>query len=90
MDKSNLLIIDVREAKDYEAGHIEGAISIPDGQPLENYKDILEANKGKTVAIYCYTGNRSAKLAEKLLDKGFAGVYNMLDGTKEYDYNLVK
>ncbi|MCI6988791.1 MAG: rhodanese-like domain-containing protein [Campylobacter sp.] len=82
------LVIDVRAPKDYEAGHIKGAINIPDGEPVQNYTEILEANKDKNIVTYCYTGNRSAKLAKTLSDNGYK-VYNLLDGTKEYSYNLV-
>jgi len=85
----NVLIIDVREKKDYDAGHMKGAISIPDGEPVDNYKDVLEANKDKTIVTHCYSGNRSAKLAQILSDKGYK-VLNLLDGTKEHSYELVK
>ncbi|OUT13842.1 hypothetical protein B9N63_05180 [Campylobacter concisus] len=85
----NVLIIDVREKKDYEAGHMKGAISIPDGEPVDNYKDVLAANKDKTIVTHCYSGNRSAKLAQTLSDKGYK-VLNLLDGTKEHSYELVK
>ncbi|QCD53147.1 MULTISPECIES: rhodanese-like domain-containing protein [unclassified Campylobacter] len=85
----NLLVIDVRAKKDYDEGHIQGAINIPDGEPLENYKAILEANKDKKIVAHCYTGNRSAKLVETLTAQGY-DASNLLDGTKEYKYNLVK
>ena len=85
----NVLIIDVREKKDYDAGHMKGAINIPDGEPVDNYKDVLEANKGKRIITHCYSGNRSAKLAKALNERGY-NVINLLDGTKEYNYELVK
>ena len=85
----NVLIIDVREKKDYDAGHMKGAINIPDGEPVDNYKDVLEANKGKRIITHCYSGNRSAKLAKALNERGY-NVTNLLDGTKEYSYELVK
>lgn len=85
----NVLIIDVREKKDYDAGHMKGAINIPDGEPVDNYKDVLVANKDKTIVTHCYSGNRSAKLAQILSDKGYK-VLNLLDGTKEHSYELVK
>ena len=68
---------------------MKGAISIPDGEPVDNYKDVLEANKDKTIVTHCYSGNRSAKLAQILSDKGYK-VLNLLDGTKEHSYELVK
>lgn len=85
----NVLVIDVREKKDYDAGHMKGAINIPYGEPLENYKDVLETNKDKKMITHCYSGNRSAKLAKALNELGY-NVTNLLDGTKEYNYELVK
>ena len=90
LNKDEILVIDVREAKDFKAGHIADAISIPHGEPIENYKDILDANKDKKIVIHCYTGNRSATLADKLVGMGFNDVNNLLDGTKEYNFSLVK
>ena len=85
----NVLVIDARQKQDYDAGHMKGAINIPYGEPLENYKDVLEANKDKTIVTHCYSGNRSAKLAKSLNERGY-NVTNLLDGTKEYNYELVK
>ena len=85
----NVLIIDARQKQDYDAGHMKGAINIPYGEPLENYKDVLEANKDKKIITHCYSGNRSAKLAKALNERGY-NVTNLLDGTKEYSYELVK
>ena len=85
----NVLIIDARQKQDYDAGHMKGAINIPYGEPLENYKDVLEANKDKRIITHCYSGNRSAKLAKALNERGY-NVTNLLDGTKEYNYELVK
>ena len=88
-NEPNVLIIDVRQKQDYDAGHMKGAINIPDSEPVDNYKDVLEANKDKTIVTHCYSGNRSAKLAKALNERGYK-VLNLLDGTKEYNYELVK
>ncbi len=88
-NEPNVLIIDARQKQDYDAGHMKGAINIPDGEPVDNYKDVLEANKDKTIVTHCYSGNRSAKLAKALNERGY-NVINLLDGTKEYNYELVK
>ena len=88
-NEPNVLIIDASQKQDYDAGHMKGAINIPYGEPLENYKDVLEANKDKKIITHCYSGNRSAKLAKALNERGY-NVTNLLDGTKEYSYELVK
>lgn len=81
------LIIDVREAKDYAAGHIKGAVNIPAAQ-LDS--KIKELPKTKKIAVYCYTGEKSFAAAQKLSSAGYDAL-NVLDGTKEYKgYSLVK
>lgn len=48
-----LLLLDVRPAKDYAAGHIEGAVSMPVADIPERYGEIPE---GVEVVVYtCFT-----------------------------------
>lgn len=86
IDSNEYTIVDARRAEDYAEGHIEGAISAP--------LEILEENidnipKDKPVCVYCYSGSRSNAVSKKLNELGYE-VYNVIDGTKEYDYKLVK
>jgi len=49
--ENNLVVVDVREAEDFEKGHIPGAINLP-----KNRWDTLQGlSKDKTNVIYCYT-----------------------------------
>ncbi|MDY2986174.1 MAG: rhodanese-like domain-containing protein [Peptoniphilus sp.] len=85
-DASNT-IIDVRDAKDYEAGHLKGAINIPvDG--IEAALSEIPMDKG--VVTYCYSGNKSTVAAETLVKNGYKDVKNSLDGTKEFEFTLEK
>lgn len=84
--KDNATVVDVRPAKDYEAGHVDGAVSVPFDAVEENMDKIPE---GKPVIAYCFTGNKSSEVATELANKGYE-VYNVLEGTKEHDYELVK
>ena len=38
--------------------------------------------------MYCYSGNRSSVVSQKLIDLGYKNVYNALDGTKECNYKF--
>lgn len=84
--KNDATVVDARPAKDYDEGHIDGAVSVPFDAVEENMDKIPE---GKPVIAYCFTGNKSSEVATKLAEKGYE-VYNVLEGTKEYDYELVK
>lgn len=48
--KEKIMLIDVRPVKEYEAGHIPEAISIPLGELKKRIKDLP---KGKTIIAYC-------------------------------------
>lgn len=53
-------LIDVREAKDYDAGHILGARNIPYSQFRQRFKEI---RSDKPVYLYDQNGGKSARSA---------------------------
>jgi rhodanese-related sulfurtransferase len=67
------VIVDVRTATEFAAGHIPGAKSIP-LQDLE--KRLGEIDKAKQVIVYCQAGGRSAAAQRLLTGKGFPAVAN--------------
>ncbi len=82
----NVQIIDVRPSEDFEKGHLEGAINVPFDKVEEN---IDKVDKSKEQYVYCFTGNKSAEVTETLKEKGYDAT-NVLEGTKEYDYEIVE
>lgn len=68
---SNVVVLDVRTAAEFAEGHIQGAVLIDQGQSdfMEKTKATLPA--GKTIAIYCRSGRRSANAAGRLADAGY-------------------
>lgn len=82
-NKGEYYIIDARsKEKDYEAGHLKGAHYITVD---EIDSKISEIPKDKKPVVYCYSGNKSNAIAQKLAAAGYKGVINATDGTKEYD-----
>lgn len=86
-EDTNNVIVDVRDKKDYDKGHIKNAISMPLDEADARLSEIPT---DKPVYTYCYSGNKSGELANKLAERGNKDVFNSLDGTKEHDYELVK
>ena len=78
-------IVDVRDEKDYNKGHLAGAINVP----VDDAEELIETlPTDKPFLVHCYSGNRSFKVADMLAEQGHE-VINALDGTKEYDgYDL--
>ena len=68
---SNVVVLDVRTAAEFAEGHIQGAVLIDQGQSdfMEKAKATLPA--GKTIAVYCRSGRRSANAAGRLADAGY-------------------
>src|ERR1700722_11833210 len=51
LTSSDITIVDVREAEDYQKGHIPGAISLPHG----TWENATNLSKDKTNIVYCYS-----------------------------------
>ncbi|WP_116788487.1 MBL fold metallo-hydrolase [Flavobacterium psychrotrophum] len=78
-------VIDVRNATEYNAGHIEGAENIFVGT-LEKHLDRID--KSKEIVIHCQSGDR-ATIAQSLLAKnGFKEVKNYAGGMKEWNEKM--
>jgi len=73
-DGKQILILDVRQKNEYDAGHIDGAVLIP----LQALSDRLaELPKDKQIVVYCQMGGRSAQAVALLRQKGFENVANL-------------
>ena len=68
---SNVVILDVRKADEFAEGHIKGAILIDQFQSDFVEQAQAKLPKGKTIAVYCRSGRRSANTAGKLADIGY-------------------
>ncbi len=68
------VILDVRRQDEFDAGHIPGAILIPnediDTTPPKELPDL-----NQVILIYCRSGNRSKQAAQKLFDMGYTNLY---------------
>lgn len=73
------LVLDVREDKEYAAGHIPKARHIPLGQ-LSGRLQELEKFKAKPILVTCRSGQRSARACNLLKKAGFETVYNQAGG----------
>jgi sulfur-carrier protein adenylyltransferase/sulfurtransferase len=77
----DLTLLDVRQPREYAAGHLPGAKSIPLGE-LEQRLGELDART--TVVVYCAVGLRSRGAAALLGDAGFGRVYNLTGGLQAW------
>lgn len=79
------VIVDVRREDEFEAGHIPGAICIPNESITDTMPEQLP-DKNQVILIYCRSGRRSKEAAQKLFDMGYLKVYEfggIIDWTGE-------
>ena len=68
------VVVDVRRADEYASGHIPGAILIPN-ESITTEKPEQLPDKDQIILIYCRSGNRSKRAAQKLADMGYTNIY---------------
>lgn len=88
MDAEEVIILDVRTQTEYEQGHIEGALLIPDYE-LKELADSKLPNKGGKILVYCRSGNRSKSAAQNLIDMGYTNVHDF-GGINSWPYETIK
>jgi rhodanese-related sulfurtransferase len=76
---STVIVLDVRTAAEFRDGHIEGAVNIDvkESDFLEKAKAMLPS--GKTIAVYCRSGRRSANACNQLSAEGYK-TFNLKGG----------
>jgi rhodanese-related sulfurtransferase len=74
-------LIDVREPKEFDAGHILGARNIPLSQLKMRQGEI---RKDKPVYLYCQNGMRSTRCATTLRKKGYQDLNQLKGGFKKW------
>ena len=92
MNRSKPLILDVRDASEFSAGHIQGAKHIPVAELATRIKEI-EKYKDKPVLVHCQKGMRAKGACSILKAQQFTQLNNLqggLDAWIEAKMPLVK
>src|SRR4051812_39334497 len=77
---NGVVLIDVRENDEWDAGHIPGAKHVPRGY-LESRIEGAVPDRSQHLVLYCASGNRSALAAHTLAnDLGYENVESMTGG----------
>ena len=77
---NGVVLVDVRESEEWDAGHIPGAKHVPRGY-LESRIEGAVADRDARVVIYCASGQRSALAANTLREQlGYENVASMNGG----------
>ena len=83
-----VVIVDVRTPEEFAAGHIPGAINVPNEGILDEMP--VELNDlNAEILLYCRSGRRSSEAAHKLLAMGYTNLYDF-GGIIDWPYETVK
>ncbi|HUT29234.1 MAG TPA: rhodanese-like domain-containing protein [Sedimentisphaerales bacterium] len=87
LDNGDAVFVDARYASDFEAGHLEGAISIPVDANEWQFEGVTsQIGRDVKIVVYCQSaGCRFAeKVAVRLLEDGFSNVSIFKGGWNEW------
>ncbi len=83
INRENAVVVDLRDAKEFKAGHILNAINIP-YSAFDKRVSELEKHKEKPLVLVCKMGQHSGAIGKKLAAQGFTGVRRMSGGMMEW------
>ena len=80
----NAVIIDVRTPEEFAESHLPEANNFPVDTLSQNIETIKKLQRDKPLLVYCHSGKRSARAAEKLKNLGVNSLYNLKGGIKAW------
>jgi len=86
IDSQEVIIVDVRTQEEYDEGHIENAILIPN-ESISSEPSELD-NKDAIILVYCRSGSRSRAASDKLVNLGYKNIYDF-GGIIDWPFEIV-
>ena len=87
MDTQEVVILDVREQDEFDAGHIPGAVLLPVGTITKDTAAAVIPDEASAVLVYCRSGNRSKTASKALAELGYTNVYEF-GGINTWPYEV--
>jgi len=81
---SKNLVLDVRTKKEFDAGHVPGAIHIDVNGP-DFMEKLGKLDKSRTYLVHCAAGGRSVTACNKLAPAGFKSLINLEGGYRGWE-----
>lgn len=83
INRSEGVVVDVREKKEFDAGHIVDSIHIPLAKFAQRLSE-LKKHKDKPVIVVCKMGQQAGDASKQLQEAGYEQVYKMAGGIAEW------
>lgn len=87
-NKSDIVVLDVREIDEFNEGHIKNAIQLSYTKIYQKAQDLLK-DKNQEILVYCRSGKRSNIAANRLSELGYTNVKDF-GGILSWPYETVK
>ncbi len=85
--ETGYIIVDARTQEEFDEGHIEGAILIPEYEISQRAEKELP-DKNQLILVYCRSGRRSKIASQALVDLGYTNVKEF-GGIIDWPYEIV-
>ncbi|MEQ8857025.1 MAG: rhodanese-like domain-containing protein [Pseudomonadales bacterium] len=83
VNREDAVVVDIRERKEYQAGHIVDAVNIPNAN-LESRVDELKKFRERPIVIICKIGQNAGAAGTLLRKRGFENVSRLTGGMAEW------
>jgi rhodanese-related sulfurtransferase len=83
INHQNAVLLDVREAKEFEGGKLPNAVHIPLSQLASRGGELAKLT-GRPIVVYCARGQRSRAAAAGLQSLGFKDIYQLAGGFRAW------
>lgn len=83
INREDAMVLDIREIKEFKAGHIAGAINVP-ADKLDNNMQRLEKHKEKPIIVVDKMGQHSGAVVTKLNKAGYSGARRLKGGHSQW------
>ena len=84
--QEDYVILDVRTQEEFDAGHIPGAILIPNTE-IANRAEQELPDKDQLLLVYCRSGNRSKQASQILVELGYTNIREF-GGINDWPYEI--
>jgi rhodanese-related sulfurtransferase len=79
INREEAVVVDVRSAAEYAAGHIPGSINVPAERMADKLSE-LDTYRSRPVIVTCQSGVRAGGACSKLKKGGFERLYELSGG----------
>ena len=83
INRSEAVIVDVRDKKDFDEGHIVDAMHMPSSKVAQRVTE-LQKHKGKPIIVACKLGQQSGETVKALEAEGHEAVFKLVGGMTEW------